>query len=116
MAGPRCFPPSDHRMWPNSLTNLPQLSDETLGGFCTMVTTSSKQRSKSYVFAVEAYTVPSSVRTNICDSSFGSRDRLRPRGVLPEPEKAVLPYNVLLAFKADSGNPAFTRGGERSGA
>ncbi|KAG0423163.1 hypothetical protein HPB47_001052 [Ixodes persulcatus] len=101
MAGPRCFPPSDHTMWTNSLTNLPQLSDETLGGLCTMATTSSKQQSKSYVFAVEAYTVPSSVRTNICDSSLGT---IYGRAVCYRSQKKTgMPYNVLLAFKADTG-------------
>ncbi|KAM7313309.1 uncharacterized protein ISCGN_003184 [Ixodes scapularis] len=66
-----------------------------------MATTSSKQRSKSYVFAVEAYTVPSSVRTNICDSSLGI---VYGRAVCYRSQKKTgLPYNVLLAFKADSG-------------
>ncbi|KAM7314008.1 hypothetical protein ISCGN_004477 [Ixodes scapularis] len=44
-------------MWTNSLSNLPQLSDEALGGLCTLATTSSKQRSKSFAFAVQAYTL-----------------------------------------------------------
>ncbi|KAG0414493.1 hypothetical protein HPB47_008336 [Ixodes persulcatus] len=68
-----------------------------------MATTSSKQRSKSYVFAVEAYTVPSSVRTNICDSSLGT---IHGRAVCYRSQKKTgLPYDVLLAFKADTELP-----------
>ncbi|KAG0444669.1 hypothetical protein HPB47_013527 [Ixodes persulcatus] len=59
-----CFPPSDHGVWTNSLNNLPQLSNQTLGGLCTLATTSSKQRTKSYAFAAEAYTLP--VVASVC--------------------------------------------------
>lgn len=63
---------SEHVMWTNCLENLPHISDDTVADLINQALTSSKQQSKSYAFAVEAYTLPSSVLTNACDTRYVS--------------------------------------------
>ncbi|CAN8014888.1 unnamed protein product [Ixodes persulcatus] len=61
------FPTFDHDMWRNDLDVLPGISDDTMATLCSSAEPSSRQQDKSYVFAVEAYTLPSAVSTNVCD-------------------------------------------------
>lgn len=72
MARERRFPVFEHMMWTNCLENLPHISEDTVTDFTNQVPTSSKQLTRSYAFAVEAYTLPSSVFTNACDTRYVS--------------------------------------------
>ncbi|CAN8023680.1 unnamed protein product [Ixodes persulcatus] len=95
------FPTFDHDMWRNDSDVLPGISDDTLAPLCSSAEPSSRQQYKSYVFAVEAYTLPSSVSTNVCDSSLrivcARATRYRSQ------KKAGLPYKVLVTFGLASG-------------
>ncbi|CAN7992681.1 unnamed protein product [Ixodes hexagonus] len=95
------FPTCDHDMWRNDLDVLPGISDDTLATLCSSAGPSSRQQNKSYVFAVEAYTLPSSVSTNVCDSRLGI---VYARATCYRSQKKTgLPYKVLLAFELASG-------------
>ncbi|KAH7984501.1 hypothetical protein HPB52_022139 [Rhipicephalus sanguineus] len=67
MAQRERFPTAGHVMWKNDLEVLPHVSDDVSASLCTSV--SSRQLTKSYNFAVEAYALPSSVAANTCDLS-----------------------------------------------
>ncbi|XP_077556103.1 uncharacterized protein LOC144170281 [Haemaphysalis longicornis] len=101
MATARRFPVSEHVLWANCLENLSHISDVTVADLINQAPTSSKQQSMSYAFAVEAYTLPSSVLTNACDTSLGI---VYARATCYRSEKkSGQPYKVSLALKSDSG-------------
>lgn len=92
------FPTSNHNMWRHNLEALPALSDDTFANFCASTATSSRQQSN------EAYTMPSSVSTNVCDSSLGI---VYARATCYGSQKKTSPpYKVLVAFELDSGTVA----------
>ncbi|XP_075730954.1 uncharacterized protein LOC142774509 [Rhipicephalus microplus] len=101
MATARRFPVPEHVMWTNCLENLPHISNDTVADLINQAPTSSKQQTKSYAFAVEAYTLPSSVVTNACDTSLGI---VYARATCYRSQKkSGRPYKVSLALKSDSG-------------
>ncbi|XP_037518828.1 uncharacterized protein LOC119395886 [Rhipicephalus sanguineus] len=101
MATARRFPVPEHVMWTNCLENLPRISNDTVADLINQAPTSSKQQTKSYAFAVEAYTLPSSVVTNACDTSLGI---VYARATCYRSQKkSGRPYKVSLALKSDSG-------------
>ncbi|KAH8018835.1 hypothetical protein HPB51_012789 [Rhipicephalus microplus] len=101
MATARRFPVPEHVMWTNCLENLPYISNDTVADLINQAPTSSKQQTKSYAFAVEAYTLPSSVVTNACDTSLGI---VYARATCYRSQKkSGRPYKVSLALKSDSG-------------
>ncbi|KAH8029490.1 hypothetical protein HPB51_000728 [Rhipicephalus microplus] len=101
MATARRFPVPEHVMWTNCLENLPHISNDTVADLINQAPTSSKQQTKSYAFAVEAYTLPSSVVTNACDTSLGI---VYARATCYRSQKkSGQPYKVSLALKSDSG-------------
>ncbi|KAH6946654.1 hypothetical protein HPB50_014405 [Hyalomma asiaticum] len=99
MAQRQRFPTAGHVMWKNDLEVLPHVSDDVSASLCTSV--SSRQLTKSYNFAVEAYALPSSVATNTCDLSEGT---VYARATcFRSQRKAGKPYKVYLAIKSSSG-------------
>ncbi|KAG0428395.1 hypothetical protein HPB47_024628 [Ixodes persulcatus] len=82
-------------MWRNNLEALPVLSYDTFANLCASTATSSRQQSN------EAHTLPSSVSTNVCDSSLGI---VYARATCYGSQKKTGPsHKVLVAFELDSG-------------
>ncbi|XP_040072516.2 uncharacterized protein LOC115329946, partial [Ixodes scapularis] len=95
------FPSFDHVMWRNNLEDLPRVSEGALEALCASETPSSRQRSKSYAFATEAYTLPSSVMTNVCDSRLGVV--YAKATCFRSQKKTGVPYKIQVAFRLDTG-------------
>ncbi|KAH8036580.1 hypothetical protein HPB51_001614 [Rhipicephalus microplus] len=92
-----------HRFPPRSFDpeTAPVYTDSHRPDFKNQAPTSSKQQTKSYAFAMEAYTLPSSVVTNVCDTSLGIV--YVHATCYRSQKKSGRPYKVCLALKSDSG-------------
>ncbi|KAH8032836.1 hypothetical protein HPB51_003050 [Rhipicephalus microplus] len=88
-------------MLANCLGILPHISIDTVVDFINQAPTSSKPLTKSYAFAVGAYTLPSLVVINAWDTSLGI---VYARATCYRSQKkSGWPYKVCFALKSDSG-------------